>query len=230
MPISRRSVCRTGRCRCSRAASAPTSNTGGGRIAILSTTWQTVALMAPQDHGLSRLHRRAARRMAQAGSQAELIARHRAADLCRRAGVAGAACDCDDRTAGPRARDRRIRRRAVPGRLCRAVRLADRRLHQAQPAAELQLRSACRKRCCRNCCLRCNQAAMKCDFATVPRRHRGGALRRYETNCRDRSQHATADRRTRLPRSTRASDRYAVAAGRSAVHVRHPRGRRRARR
>ena len=29
---------------------------GGGRIAILSTTWQTAALMAPQDHGYRGLH------------------------------------------------------------------------------------------------------------------------------------------------------------------------------
>ena len=46
---------------------------GGGRIAILSTTWQTVTLMAPQDQGyrgfITELHRR----MRQAGSKAALI-------------------------------------------------------------------------------------------------------------------------------------------------------------
>lgn len=46
----------------------------GGRIAILSTSWQTAALMAPQDSGfrdfLTELHAR----MAKAGSRAELTA------------------------------------------------------------------------------------------------------------------------------------------------------------
>ncbi|MCA1471359.1 hypothetical protein I6F09_26195 [Bradyrhizobium sp. IC3195] len=53
---------------------ADISRTGGGRIAILSTSWQTVALMAPQDNGfrdfLIELHAR----MAKAGSRAELTA------------------------------------------------------------------------------------------------------------------------------------------------------------
>lgn len=53
---------------------ADISRTGGGRIAILSTSWQTAALMAPQDNGfrdfLIELHAR----MAKAGSRAELTA------------------------------------------------------------------------------------------------------------------------------------------------------------
>ena len=53
---------------------ADLSNAGGGRIAILSTSWQTAALMAPQDSGfrdfLVELHAR----MAKAGSRAELTA------------------------------------------------------------------------------------------------------------------------------------------------------------
>jgi hypothetical protein len=52
---------------------ADIARTGGGRIAILSTTWQTVSLMAPQDQGyrafISELHRR----MKEAGSKASLI-------------------------------------------------------------------------------------------------------------------------------------------------------------
>ena len=40
---------------------ADVSHTSGGRIAILSTSWQTAALMAPQDSGLSRFYRRVAR-------------------------------------------------------------------------------------------------------------------------------------------------------------------------
>lgn len=53
---------------------ADVSRVGGGRIAILSTSWQTAALMAPQDSGfrdfLVELHAR----MAKAGSRAELTA------------------------------------------------------------------------------------------------------------------------------------------------------------
>lgn len=52
---------------------ADIDNVSGGRIAILSTTWQTAALMAPQDQDyrifITRLHRR----MEQAGSTATLI-------------------------------------------------------------------------------------------------------------------------------------------------------------
>ncbi|RXG93913.1 hypothetical protein EAV90_25865 [Bradyrhizobium vignae] len=53
---------------------ADISRDGGGRVAILSTSWQTAALMAPQDNGfrdfLIELHAR----MAKAGSRAELTA------------------------------------------------------------------------------------------------------------------------------------------------------------
>lgn len=53
---------------------ADVSRVSGGRIAILSTSWQTAALMAPQDRGfrdfLVELHAR----MAKAGSRAELTA------------------------------------------------------------------------------------------------------------------------------------------------------------
>ena len=51
---------------------ADIERTGGGRIVILSTSWQTVALMAPQDHlyrdFIVELHRR----MKAAGSKATL--------------------------------------------------------------------------------------------------------------------------------------------------------------
>jgi hypothetical protein len=57
----------------SRRFRADVKSIGGRRIAILSTTWQTVSLMAPQDHGyrvfMTELHRR----MAAAGSKAALI-------------------------------------------------------------------------------------------------------------------------------------------------------------
>jgi hypothetical protein len=53
---------------------ADVSRTGGGRIAILSTSWQTAALMAPQDNGFRDFIVALHARMAQAGSRAELTA------------------------------------------------------------------------------------------------------------------------------------------------------------
>jgi hypothetical protein len=53
---------------------ADVSHTGGGRIAILSTSWQTAALMAPQDNGFRNFVVALHARMAQAGSRAELTA------------------------------------------------------------------------------------------------------------------------------------------------------------
>ena len=74
MPISLRSVCRIGRCRCNPAAFAPISNRAGGeRIAILSTTWQTVSLMTPQDQDYRAFITELHRRMKAAGSKASLI-------------------------------------------------------------------------------------------------------------------------------------------------------------
>ena len=46
---------------------------GGGRIAILSTTWQTAALMAPQDHGYRAFMVELHRRLQDAGSKAALV-------------------------------------------------------------------------------------------------------------------------------------------------------------
>jgi len=57
----------------SRRFRADIKNKGGYRIAILSTTWQTVSLMAPQDHGYRAFITELHRRMAAAGSQAALI-------------------------------------------------------------------------------------------------------------------------------------------------------------
>lgn len=49
-------------------------HTDGGRIAILSTSWQTAALMAPQDNGFRDFILELHARMARAGSRAELTA------------------------------------------------------------------------------------------------------------------------------------------------------------
>lgn len=51
---------------------ADVSHASGGRLAILSTSWQTAALMAPQDSGFRAFVAELHARMAQAGSRAEL--------------------------------------------------------------------------------------------------------------------------------------------------------------
>ncbi|WP_354230319.1 hypothetical protein [Bradyrhizobium sp. F1.4.3] len=53
---------------------ADVSRAGGGRIAILSTSWQTAALMAPQDSGFRAFLVELHARMARADSRAELTA------------------------------------------------------------------------------------------------------------------------------------------------------------
>jgi hypothetical protein len=57
----------------SRRFRADIDNADGGRIAIVSTTWQTAALMAPQDSGYRAFIALLHQRMAQAGSKAILI-------------------------------------------------------------------------------------------------------------------------------------------------------------
>jgi hypothetical protein len=52
---------------------AEIENAGGSRIAILSTTWQTASLMAPQDHFYRAFIVELHRRMNAAGSKAKLI-------------------------------------------------------------------------------------------------------------------------------------------------------------
>lgn len=53
---------------------ADLSHSGGGRVAILSTSWQTAALMAPQDNGFRAFIVALHARMAKAGSRATLTA------------------------------------------------------------------------------------------------------------------------------------------------------------
>jgi hypothetical protein len=53
---------------------ADVSHAGGGRISILSTSWQSAALMAPQDGGFRDFVVELHARMARAGSRAALIA------------------------------------------------------------------------------------------------------------------------------------------------------------
>ena len=56
----------------SRRFRADIRHVSGGRVRILSTTWQTVSLMAPQDHGYRAFIAGLHRRMAAAGSRAAL--------------------------------------------------------------------------------------------------------------------------------------------------------------
>jgi hypothetical protein len=56
----------------SRRFRADIRSSGGRRISILSTTWQTVSLMARQDHGYRAFITELHRRMAAAGSKAAL--------------------------------------------------------------------------------------------------------------------------------------------------------------
>jgi hypothetical protein len=56
----------------SRRFRADIDRTGGERIAILSTTWQTVSLMTPQDQGYRAFITELHRRMKAAGSRASL--------------------------------------------------------------------------------------------------------------------------------------------------------------
>jgi hypothetical protein len=57
----------------SRRFRADIDKAGGGSIAVLSTSWQTVALMAPQDHGYRAFMVELHRRLRDAGSKAALI-------------------------------------------------------------------------------------------------------------------------------------------------------------
>jgi hypothetical protein len=51
---------------------ADIEHSGGARLVILSTTWRTAALMAPQDHDYRAFMTQLHRRMAEAGSRATL--------------------------------------------------------------------------------------------------------------------------------------------------------------
>ena len=124
----------------SRRFRADIERAGGGRIAILSTTWQTVSLMAPQDQDYRAFITELHRRMKAAGSKAALIGG--IGTVTYAAAVAMVA----------------LLAIAMVGLLVRALATSeftgalflvgmavwfawtDRRLHQAQPAAQLLVR------------------------------------------------------------------------------------------
>ena len=111
----------------------------GARLSIVSTSWQTAALMATQDNGYRDFIVALHQRMAAGGSTAELtgglgrITYAAAVSLVTAVGLMLLGLFLRDR-------DRRIRRRVVFYRLCGAVRLADRRLCPPQPADDLFVR------------------------------------------------------------------------------------------
>ncbi len=119
-----------------------------GRIALLSTSWQTSVLISPQDQDyrvfIVALHRR----MAEAGSNAVLTGGLKPRSLHCGAWADGIGRGRDGGIAGPRHPDRRTRRHPVSDRLRRAVRLAGRRLCLAQPAADVTRSIICPRRCC----------------------------------------------------------------------------------
>ncbi len=125
----------------SRRFRADIEKADGARIAILSTSWQTAALMAAQDQDYRAFITQLHVRMARAGSRALLVGGlkprvHAAAIICVTL-VAVAMAGLFVRSH----RNRRMGGGAVSGRLRRLVCVAGRRLHHAQPAAGLHLRS-----------------------------------------------------------------------------------------
>ena len=127
------------------------------RIAILSTSWQTVTLMAPQDPEyrvfITQLHAR----MQQAGSGAALIGGLKSGLYA--AGIAVLALVAIAITG-------LLARAIATGEFRGAVRLADRWLYPAQPAADLYVRSTAGGVAA---VIRPLQpSAMNCDFATRP--------------------------------------------------------------
>ena len=163
--------------------------------------------------------------MSAAGSKAALIGGIGTGDLCRGG--------CDGGVA---------RRSPWPGFWCarsrpanshgalflvgirRSVRLADRRLHHAQPAAQLYVRSAAARRCCRSC----PQSSDNRNVTSRSAAAHGIVLALFPAIRRG---HAVTDRSARLPTEAEIAAinaqhliEHAAQARRSAVRVRHPRG------
>ena len=108
------------------------------RLPIISTSWQTAALMAPQDNDYRAFITELHKRMARAGSRAVLTGGLRPNVYALAVTLVALLAL---RTPGARAGDGRVRRRAVSCRIRCTVRLAGRRLPLAQPAASLHIRA-----------------------------------------------------------------------------------------
>ena len=109
--------------------------------AILSTSWQTVTLMAPQDRDYRAFITQLHARMQQAGSRAALLGGLKSGLYIAGAVVVALVAISITGLVVRALATGEFGGALVPGRLRRAVRLADRRLHAAQPAAGLYVRS-----------------------------------------------------------------------------------------
>ena len=92
----------------SRRFRADIEHANGQRISVLSTTWQTVTLMTPQDNDYRAFITELHRRLEAGGKQGRAGRRIEAGPLCRRRRGAGAGGDRHHRTARARGRHRRI--------------------------------------------------------------------------------------------------------------------------
>ena len=144
MPISLRSVCPIGRCRCRRVVFAPTSKRPAAAASpFIRRPGRRSSLMAPQDQGYRAFITELHRRMKAAGSKAALIGgigpTTYAAAVAMVALLAIAMTGLLVRALATSNSPAHCFWSAWP-----SVRLADRRLHQTQPAAQLHFRSASR--------------------------------------------------------------------------------------
>ena len=128
----------------SRRFRADLERAGGERIAILSTTWQTVALMTPQDQDYRAFMVELHRRMQAAGSKASLIGGIGTATYAMAVAMLVLLAIAMIGTSRPGACDVRVHRRVVSGRHGGLVCLDRRRLHQAQSAVQIFVRRASR--------------------------------------------------------------------------------------
>ena len=128
----------------SRRFRADIERAGGGRIAILSTTWQTVSLMTPQDQGYRAFITELHRRMKAAGSKASLIGGIGTVTYAMAVAMLALLAIAMIGLLVRALATFRIHRRVVSGRHGGLVCLDHRRLHQAQSAAQIFVRRASR--------------------------------------------------------------------------------------
>ena len=132
----------------SRRFRADIENKNGGRIAVLSTTWQTVTLMVPQDHGYRAFIVELHAAHAEGRQHGRAVRRPRAEDLCRRGPGAGVARCRHGGTSAARVVHRRVDGARCSWSALPPVRLADRRLRHAATGRGATASTICRKDCC----------------------------------------------------------------------------------
>ena len=112
------------------------------RLTVLSTNWQTATLMTAQDRDYRAFITQLHARMKRCRQQGDADRRYRNEDLRRGRNLAGVGRNFNRGPFHSCDRNQRICWCVVSGRLCRAVRLADRRICPPQPAAPLHVRSS----------------------------------------------------------------------------------------